>query len=307
MIKVRDLIDPTDFSTDEINEILILAQDMEKNPERYSNLCSGKILAALFYEPSTRTRLSFEAAMLRLGGRIIGFSEPNSTSVSKGESLEDTIKIISCYSDIIAIRHPKEGSAKRASLYSDVPVINAGDGANQHPTQTLTDLSTIQNLKGRLSNLTVGLCGDLKFGRTVHSLIKALSRYPNNKIILISPDELKIPDYIKEEALKNTSMEIQEVKSLEEVIDNLDILYMTRIQKERFDIEDEYLRLKDSYILTKEKLRNAKDDMLILHPLPRVNEIHPDIDLDKRATYFKQARYGMYVRMALISKLLGVI
>ncbi|MBM7871872.1 aspartate carbamoyltransferase catalytic subunit [Clostridium pascui] len=307
MIKVRNLIDPTDFSTDEINEILVLAQDMEKNPERYSNLCSGKILAALFYEPSTRTRLSFEAAMLRLGGRIIGFSEPNSTSVSKGESLEDTIKIISCYSDIIAIRHPKEGSAERASLYSDVPVINAGDGANQHPTQTLTDLSTIQNLKGRLSNLTVGLCGDLKFGRTVHSLIKALSRYSNNKIILISPDELKIPDYIKEEVLKNDSMEIQEVKSLEEVIDNLDILYMTRIQKERFDSEDEYLRLKDSYILTKEKLTNAKDDMLILHPLPRVNEIHPDIDLDKRATYFKQARYGMYVRMALISKLLGVI
>lgn len=307
MIKVRNLIDPTDFSTDEINEILVLAQDMEKNPERYSNLCSGKILAALFYEPSTRTRLSFEAAMLRLGGRIIGFSEPNSTSVSKGESLEDTIKIISCYSDIIAIRHPKEGSAERASLYSDVPVINAGDGANQHPTQTLTDLSTIQNLKGRLSNLTVGLCGDLKFGRTVHSLIKALSRYSNNKIILISPDELKIPDYIKEEVLKNASMEIQEVKSLEEVIDNLDILYMTRIQKERFDSEDEYLRLKDSYILTKEKLRNAKDDMLILHPLPRVNEIHPDIDLDKRATYFKQARYGMYVRMALISKLLGVV
>lgn len=307
MIKVRNLIDPTDFSTDEINEILVLAQDMEKNPDRYSNLCSGKILAALFYEPSTRTRLSFEAAMLRLGGRIIGFSEPNSTSVSKGESLEDTTKIISCYSDIIAIRHPKEGSAERASLYSDVPVINAGDGANQHPTQTLTDLSTIQNLKGRLSNLTVGLCGDLKFGRTVHSLIKALSRYSNNKIILISPDELKIPDYIKEEVLKNASMEIQEVKSLEEVIDNLDILYMTRIQKERFDSEDEYLRLKDSYILTKEKLRNAKDDMLILHPLPRVNEIHPDIDLDKRATYFKQARYGMYVRMALISKLLGVV
>lgn len=307
MIKVRNLIDPTDFSTDEINEILVLAQDMEKNPERYSNLCSGKILAALFYEPSTRTRLSFEAAMLRLGGRIIGFSEPNSTSVSKGESLEDTTKIISCYSDIIAIRHPKEGSAERASLYSDVPVINAGDGANQHPTQTLTDLSTIQNLKGRLSNLTVGLCGDLKFGRTVHSLIKALSRYSNNKIILISPDELKIPDYIKEEVLKNASMEIQEVKSLEEVIDNLDILYMTRIQKERFDSEDEYVRLKDSYILTKEKLRNAKDDMLILHPLPRVNEIHPDIDLDKRATYFKQARYGMYVRMALISKLLGVV
>lgn len=307
MINVRNLIDPTDFSTDEINEILVLAQDMEKNPERYSNLCSGKILAALFYEPSTRTRLSFEAAMLRLGGRIIGFSEPNSTSVSKGESLEDTIKIISCYSDIIAIRHPKEGSAERAALYSDVPVINAGDGANQHPTQTLTDLSTIQNLKGRLSNLTVGLCGDLKFGRTVHSLIKALSRYSNNKIILISPDELKIPDYIKTEVLKNTSMEIHEVKSLEEVIDNLDILYMTRIQKERFDSEDEYLRLKDSYILTKEKLRNAKDDMLILHPLPRVNEIHPDVDLDKRATYFKQARYGMYVRMALISKLLGVI
>ncbi|MBE6067034.1 MAG: aspartate carbamoyltransferase [Clostridium lundense] len=307
MINVRNLIDPTDFSTDEINEILVLAQDMEKNPERYSNLCSGKILAALFYEPSTRTRLSFEAAMLRLGGRIIGFSEPNSTSISKGESLEDTIKIISCYSDIIAIRHPKEGSAERASLYSDVPVINAGDGANQHPTQTLTDLSTIQNLKGRLSNLTVGLCGDLKFGRTVHSLIKALSRYSNNKIILISPDELKIPDYIKTEVLKNTSMEIHEVKSLEEVIDNLDILYMTRIQKERFDSEDEYLRLKDSYILTKDKLRNAKDDMLILHPLPRVNEIHPDVDLDKRATYFKQARYGMYVRMALISKLLGVI
>lgn len=307
MIKVRDLIDPTNFSTDEINEILILAQDMEKNPERYSNLCSGKILAALFYEPSTRTRLSFEAAMLRLGGRIIGFSEPNSTSVSKGESLEDTIKIISCYSDIIAIRHPQEGSAKRASLYSDIPVINAGDGANQHPTQTLTDLSTIQNLKGRLSNLTVGLCGDLKFGRTVHSLIKALSRYSNNKVILISPDELKIPNYIKEEVLKNTSMEIQEVKSLEEVMDSLDILYMTRIQKERFNSEDEYLRLKDSYILTKDKLRNAKDDMLILHPLPRVNEIHPEIDLDKRATYFKQARYGMYVRMALISKLLGVI
>lgn len=307
MIKVRDLIDPTNFSTDEINEILILAQDMEKNPERYSNLCSGKILAALFYEPSTRTRLSFEAAMLRLGGRIIGFSEPNSTSVSKGESLEDTIKIISCYSDIIAIRHPQEGSAKRASLYSDIPVINAGDGANQHPTQTLTDLSTIQNLKGRLSNLTVGLCGDLKFGRTVHSLIKALSRYSNNKVILISPDELKIPNYIKEEVLKNTSMEIQEVKSLEEVMDSLDILYMTRIQKERFNSEDEYLRLKDSYILTKDKLRNAKDDMLILHPLPRVNEIHPEIDADKRAAYFKQARYGMYVRMALISKLLGVI
>lgn len=307
MKKVRSLIDPTNFSIDEIDEILRLAQDIEKNPERYSNLCSGKILAALFYEPSTRTRLSFEAAMLRLGGKIIGFSEPNSTSVSKGENLEDTIRVISCYSDIIAIRHPKEGSAEIASRYADIPVINAGDGANQHPTQTLTDLLTIQNLKGRLSNLTIGLCGDLKFGRTVHSIIKALSRYSNNKVILISPMELKIPDYVKEEVLKNTSIEIQEVSSLEEVIENLDILYMTRIQKERFNSEEEYLRLKDSYILTKEKLINAKDDMLILHPLPRVNEIHPDIDLDKRATYFKQARYGMYVRMALISKLLGVV
>ena len=306
MLKGKNLIDPMDFTLEELEEIFQLARQIINNPKEYSHICDGKLLATLFYEPSTRTRFSFEAAMLRLGGQIIGFSEPNSSSVSKGESLGDTITTVGCYADIIAMRHPKEGSAKVASMYSSIPVINAGDGGHQHPTQTLTDLLTIQMLKGSFEGNTIALCGDLKFGRTVHSLIKAMSRYKNNKFILISPYELRIPDYIREEVLEKNGIEYLEVERLEEVINLVDILYMTRVQKERFFSEAEYLRLRDSYILDIEKMKNAKEDMIIMHPLPRVNEISYELDDDKRACYFKQAQYGMYVRMALIAKLLGV-
>ncbi|SHH80810.1 aspartate carbamoyltransferase [Caloranaerobacter azorensis DSM 13643] len=303
MLKGRHLIEPNDFTIQELDEIFTLAEDIIKKPEAYSDVCKGKLLATLFYEPSTRTRFSFEAAMLRLGGSIIGFSEAQSTSVAKGESIADTIRTIGCYADIAVMRHPKEGAPKLALKYSNIPVINAGDGGHQHPTQTLTDLLTIRYLKKSLSNHTIGLCGDLKFGRTVHSLVKALSRYENIKFIFISPSELQIPQYIKDE-LKGH--EYYETSNLEEVIDKLDILYMTRVQRERFISEEEYLRLKDSYILTTEKLKNAKEDMIIMHPLPRVNEIAMEVDNDKRAVYFKQARFGMFVRMALLIKLLGV-
>lgn len=306
MLTNRHLIDPMDFKVEELDEIFSLAEKIIKNPKKYSKICDGKILATLFYEPSTRTRFSFEAAMMRLGGNVLGFSEPNSSSASKGETLADTIKMVSIYSDVIAMRHPKEGAARVASLYSKVPVINAGDGGHQHPTQTLTDLLTIKNLKGNLKNKTIGLCGDLKFGRTVHSLIKAMSRYEGNEFILISPKELKVPDYIKEQVLEKNNIKFREVEALEDVIEELDILYMTRIQKERFFNEEEYLRLKDSYILNMEKMDKAKSNMIVMHPLPRVNEIDMEVDNDSRASYFKQAEFGMYVRMALICKLLGV-
>lgn len=305
--EIRHLIEPMDFTVKELNEIFELAHQIMADPQKFSHICDGKILGTLFYEPSTRTRLSFEAAMMRLGGKILGFSEPNSTSISKGETLADTIKIVSIYSDIIAMRHPKEGAAKVASLYAGVPIINAGDGGHQHPTQTLTDLLTITSLKNGLDNHTIGICGDLKFGRTVHSLIKAMSRYSGNKFVLISPKELAIPQYIREEILQKNNMEYVEVEKLEDVISDLDILYMTRIQKERFFNEEEYLRLKDSYILDKAKMDMASKDMIVMHPLPRVNEISYEIDHDERACYFNQAEYGMYVRMALMIKLLGVM
>ena len=306
MLKGRHLIEPMDFTILELEEIFDYADEIIKNPEKFSHICDGKILATLFYEPSTRTRLSFEAAMLRLGGQVLGFSEAKSSSAAKGESVADTIRTVECYADIAAMRHPKEGAPKVASMNSKMPVINAGDGGHQHPTQTLTDLLTIRNIKGTLSNLTIGICGDLKFGRTVHSLIKAMSRYENIKFILISPNELTIPKYIKVEVLEKNNMEFLEVEKLEDVIGDLDILYMTRVQKERFFNEEDYVRLKDSYILDKEKMKKAKKDMIVLHPLPRVNEIAVEIDSDPRACYFRQAKYGMYVRMALIAKLLGV-
>ncbi|WP_454052174.1 aspartate carbamoyltransferase [Clostridium sp. Marseille-Q7071] len=305
MLKGKNLIEPMDFNLNELEEIFILADDIIKNPWKYSKLCEGKLLATLFYEPSTRTRFSFEAAMLRLGGSIIGFSEPNSSSVAKGESISDTIRTVACYADIAVMRHPKEGSALVAASNSGIPVINAGDGGHQHPTQTLTDLLTIRSIKGNLSNLTIGCCGDLKFGRTVHSLIKALSRYENNKFVLISPQELKVPDYIIR-LLEEKNVEFVQVEKMEDVIGELDILYMTRVQRERFFNEEDYVRLKDSYILDIEKMNMAKDDMIVLHPLPRVNEISYDVDNDERAVYFKQAKYGMFVRMALIAKLLGL-
>lgn len=305
--ELRHLIEPMDFTTEELDEIFNLAHQIMTRPEEFSHICDGKILATLFYEPSTRTRLSFEAAMMRLGGKILGFSEPNSTSISKGETLADTIKMVSIYSDIITMRHPKEGAAKVASLYSNVPIINAGDGGHQHPTQTLADLLTITSLKNGLNNHTIGICGDLKFGRTVHSLIKAMSRYKGNKFVLISPRELSVPQYIREEILQKNNIEYKEVEKLEDVIETLDILYMTRVQKERFFNEEEYLRLRDSYILDKAKMDMAKKDMIVMHPLPRVNEIAYEIDDDSRASYFKQAEYGMYVRMALMIKLLGVM
>lgn len=305
--EIRHLIEPRDFTVEELDEIFKLAHQIMADPQKFSHICDGKILGTLFYEPSTRTRLSFEAAMMRLGGKILGFSEPNSTSIAKGETLADTIKMVSIYSDIIAMRHPKEGAAKVASLYAGVPVINAGDGGHQHPTQTLTDLLTITSLKNGLNNHTIGICGDLKFGRTVHSLIKAMSRYSNNKFVLISPKELAIPQYIREEILQKNNIEYAEVEKLEDVISDLDILYMTRIQKERFFNEEEYLRLKDSYILNKAKMNMARQDMIVMHPLPRVNEISYEVDDDERACYFKQAEYGMYVRMALMIKLLGVM
>lgn len=306
-MKNKHLIDSMDFSKKELEEIFNLAHQIISNPKEYSHICHGKILATLFYEPSTRTRFSFEAAMMKLGGKILGFSEPNSTSTAKGETLADTITMVSIYSDIIAMRHPMEGSAKLASMYSKVPIINAGDGGHQHPTQTLTDLLTIQTLKDGLENHTIGICGDLKNGRTVHSLIKAMSRYSGTRFILISPKELSLPAYIREEILLKNNINFKEVEKLEDVINEVDILYMTRIQKERFFNEEEYLRLKDSYILNAEKMKLAKDDMIILHPLPRVNEIDIEVDKDSRACYFKQAEFGMYVRMALIAKLLGVV
>jgi aspartate carbamoyltransferase catalytic subunit len=304
---IKHLIEPMDFTVEELDEIFNLAHQIMTHPKEFSHICDGKILATLFYEPSTRTRLSFEAAMMRLGGKILGFSEPNSTSISKGETLADTIKMVSIYSDIITMRHPKEGAAKVASIYSNVPIINAGDGGHQHPTQTLADLLTITSLKNGLNNHTIGICGDLKFGRTVHSLIKAMSRYKDNKFVLISPKELTIPQYIREEILVKNNIEYMEVEKLEDVIESLDILYMTRVQKERFFNEEEYLRLRDSYILDKAKMEFAKDDMIVMHPLPRVNEISYEVDEDSRASYFKQAEYGMYVRMALMIKLLGVM
>ena len=303
-MKSRHLINPMDLSIGELDEIFTLAHQIIANPNEFSNCCNGKILATLFYEPSTRTRFSFEAAMMRLGGKILGFSEPNSSSAAKGETLADTIKMVSIYSDIIAMRHPKEGSAKVASMYSQVPVINAGDGGHHHPTQTLTDLLTIKSLKGTLHNHVIGICGDLKYGRTVQSLITAMSRYENIKFVLISPKELRIPQYIRQEVLDKNNIEYCEVEKIEEVIESLDILYMTRIQKERFFNENEYLRLKDSYILDAHKMEIAKKDMIVMHPLPRVNEIDIEVDKDVRAAYFKQAEFGMYVRMALIVKLL---
>jgi aspartate carbamoyltransferase catalytic subunit len=303
---MRHLLNPLDFSTGEIDQLLALAGDIEKNREKYSHVCDGKKLATLFYEPSTRTRLSFEAAMLNLGGSVLGFSSADSSSAAKGESVADTIRVISCYADIAAMRHPKEGAALVASQFSGIPVINAGDGGHQHPTQTLTDLMTIHSLKGRLDNMTIGLCGDLKFGRTVHSLIEAMVRYPNVKFVLISPDELRVPGYIRQEVLQANHIEYREVNNLEEVLPELDILYMTRVQKERFFNEEDYVRLKDVYVLDKEKMKLARDDMFVLHPLPRVNEISVEVDKDPRAAYFRQAQYGVYVRMALIMTLLEV-
>ena len=303
---MRHMLNPLDFSLEETDNLLELAADIEKDRSRYAHVCDGKKLATLFYEPSTRTRLSFEAAMLNLGGSVLGFASADSSSATKGESVSDTIRVISCYADICAMRHPKEGAAYVASTKSSIPVINAGDGGHQHPTQTLTDLYTIRSLKGRLSNMTVGLCGDLKFGRTVHSLINALSRYEGIRFILISPPELKVPDYIKESVLDAKNIEYRETTSLDDAIADLDILYMTRVQKERFFNEEDYIRMKDCYILTKEKMDLAKDDMLVLHPLPRVNEISVEVDNDPRAAYFKQVQFGVYVRMALILTLLGL-
>ena len=303
---MRHLMSPLDFSVDELDRLLTLANDIEKYPQKYAHACDGKKLATCFYEPSTRTRLSFEAAMLNLGGSVLGFSSADSSSVAKGESVSDTLRIISCYADICAIRHPKEGAALVASQKSQIPVINAGDGGHQHPTQTLTDLLTIRSLKGHLDNMTIGLCGDLKFGRTVHSLINALIRYPNIRFILISPEELRIPSYIREDVLNANNIPFTEVERLDEAMPDLDILYMTRVQKERFFNEEDYVRLKNYYILTKAQMELAKEDMLVLHPLPRVNEISVEVDDDPRAAYFKQAQYGVYVRMALILTLLDI-
>lgn len=301
---MRHLMSPLDFSVEELEDLLNLAGDIEAHPEKYAHACDGKKLATCFYEPSTRTRLSFEAAMLNLGGSVLGFSSADSSSAAKGESVSDTIRVISCYADICAIRHPKEGAALVASSKSGIPVINAGDGGHQHPTQTLTDLLTIHSLKGRLGDMTIGLCGDLKFGRTVHSLIHALIRYPGIQFVLISPEELRIPSYIREDVLEKNHIPYVEMERLEEAIPNLDILYMTRVQKERFFNEEDYVRMKDYYILTKDKMELAKEDMLVLHPLPRVNEISVEVDDDKRAVYFKQAQYGVYIRMALMLRLL---
>ena len=303
---MRHLMSPLDFSVEEVEKVLDLASDIEKNPAKYAHACDGKVLATLFYEPSTRTRLSFESAMIHLGGQVLGFSSAASSSASKGESVSDTIRMISCYADICAMRHPKEGAPMVASAVSGIPVINAGDGGHQHPTQTLTDLMTIRSLKGRLDHITIGLCGDLKFGRTVHSLVKALVRYENVRFVFISPEELRIPSYIREEVLDANGQEYKEVERLEDVIGELDLLYMTRVQKERFFNEEDYVRLKDFYILNKEKMNLAKPDMLVLHPLPRVNEISVEVDNDPRAAYFKQVQYGVYVRMALILTLLEV-
>ena len=304
---MRHLMSPLDFSVEELDKLLNLADDIGKNPKKYAHTCDDKRLATLFYEPSTRTRLSFEAAMMNLGGKVLGFSSADSSSASKGESVADTIRVVSCYADICAMRHPKEGAPLVASMSSNIPVINAGDGGHQHPTQTLTDLLTIRSLKGRLDNITIGLCGDLKFGRTVHSLIEALVlRYSNVKFVLISPEELRVPSYIREDILEKHNVEFEEVERLEDALPKLDILYMTRVQKERFFNEEDYVRMKDFYILDKQKMELAPKDMYILHPLPRVNEIAVEVDDDPRAAYFKQAQYGVYVRMALILRLLEV-
>ena len=303
---MKHLLSPLDLSVSELSDLLDLARDISKDPKKYSHVCDGKKLASLFYEPSTRTRLSFEAAMLNLGGSVLGFSSANSSSASKGESVSDTIRVISCYADICAMRHPKEGAPMVAASKSSIPVINAGDGGHQHPTQTLTDLMTIRELRGSLDNFTIGLCGDLKFGRTVHSLINSLVRYNNVKFVLISPKELRVPDYIRDDVLAANNAEFVEVESLEEAMPQLDILYMTRVQRERFFSEDEYLRMKDFYVLDEAKMSLAKEDMYVLHPLPRVNEISVEVDDDKRAAYFKQVQCGVYVRMALIMTLLGL-
>ncbi len=303
---MRHLMSPLDFSVEELDQLLDLAHDIELHPEKYAHACEGKKLATIFYEPSTRTRLSFEAAMLNLGGNVLGFSSAASSSASKGESVSDTIRMISCFADICAMRHPKEGAPMVASAVSSIPVINAGDGGHQHPSQTLTDLLTIRSLKGRLDHFTIGLCGDLKFGRTVHSLVRALARYEGVNFIFISPEELKMPSYIKEEVLEVNGIPYREVERIEDVMPELDVLYMTRVQRERFFNEEDYVRLKDFYILNNQKMELAKDDMIVMHPLPRVNEIAVEVDKDPRAAYFRQVQYGVYVRMALILTLLEV-
>lgn len=301
---MRHLMSPLDMTVEELDKLMTLADDIRIHPDKYAHMCDGRILATCFYEPSTRTRLSFESAMMHLGGKVLGFASADSSSAAKGESVSDTIRMISCYADICAMRHPKEGAPMVAASKSRIPVINAGDGGHQHPTQTLTDLLTIRSLKGRLSDMTIGLCGDLKFGRTVHSLINALIRYPNVKFVFISPQELRIPDYIREDVLRKNNIEFQEVVRLEEVMPELDLLYMTRVQRERFFNEEDYVRLKDFYILDKTKMALAKEDMLVLHPLPRVNEISVEVDDDPRAKYFEQVQFGVYIRMALILTLL---
>lgn len=306
MLKGRSLLEPMDFTIEEFEQLFELADRIIENPIKYAKVCEGKLLATLFYEPSTRTRFSFEAAMLRLGGQVIGFSEALSSSVAKGESISDTIRTVSCYADIAVMRHPKEGAPRVAASSTDMPIVNAGDGGHQHPTQTLTDLMTIRREKGSFDHLTIGLCGDLKFGRTVHSLIKALSRYNNVKFVLISPEELRVPEYVRKEVLKKYDIPFVEVESMQEVLPELDILYMTRVQRERFFNEQDYIRLKDRYILDAAKMELAKTDMMVLHPLPRVNEIAAEVDQDPRAMYFKQAKYGMFIRMALIMSLLGI-
>lgn len=303
---MKHLLSPLDFSVEELDNLMDIAKDIEANPEKYAHACEGKKLATLFYEPSTRTRLSHEAAMINLGGSVLGFSSADSSSASKGESVADTIRVISCFADICAMRHPKEGAAMVASQHATIPVINAGDGGHQHPTQTLTDMLTIRSLKGRLDNMTIGLCGDLKFGRTVHSLIHALVRYPGIRFVLISPEELKLPSYIKNDVLDRQNIPYEEVVRLEDALPDLDILYMTRVQKERFFNEEDYVRMKDFYILDAAKMKLAPEDMYVLHPLPRVNEISVEVDDDPRAAYFRQAQYGVYIRMALILTLLEI-
>ena len=303
---MRHIMSPLDFSVEELDQLLNLANDIEANPKKYAHACDGKKLATLFYEPSTRPRLSFEAAMMNLGGNVLGFSSADSSSATKGETVADTIRMVACYADICAMRHPKEGAPLVASLHSPIPVINAGDGGHQHPTQTLTDLLTIRSLKGRLDNLTIGLCGDLKFGRTVHSLISALVRYTGIRFVLISPEELRIPSYIRDDVLRENNIEFEEVERLEDALPKLDVLYMTRVQKERFFNEEDYVRMKDFYILDKKKMELAPQDMIVMHPLPRVNEIAVEVDDDPRAAYFKQAQYAVYARMALILTLLEV-
>ena len=303
---MRHFLNPLDFSIEELDTLMDLADDIRRHPDAYAHACAGKKLATLFYEPSTRTRLSHEAAMLNLGGSVLGFSSADSSSAAKGETVADTIRVVSCFADICAMRHPKEGAATVASMYSSIPIINAGDGGHQHPTQTATDLLTIRSLKGHLDHLTVGLCGDLKFGRTVHSLIGALSRYAGIRFVLISPEELRIPDYVRQDILEKDHIPYQEVIRLEDALPDLDVLYMTRVQKERFFNEEDYVRMKDFYILDREKMKLAPQDMIVLHPLPRVNEIAAEVDDDPRAAYFKQVQYGVYVRMALILTLLEV-